>query len=479
MLCAVPAFAQYPAAQRPWVIAQPFLADTLDPTAGNTGWALQSHGVAETLFTVGRRGEVEPNLATAAVQEGGGWRVTLLPGLRFSDGSVADAAAVARSLLRALRDNPRDAGGLGATTIEVADATTLLITPERRVGAIAPLLAEFPLVIARHTTDGNHFTGPWRVVELRRGDQLRLEANPFYRDRRARPPVTIRRVTDPNALAIGLEAGVFDLAFGLAAENLPRLRGRGIGIASTPVAYQYMLMLNQRHPALGDARVRQALSLAIDRRQLVRLLGGGRPATGLFPDFMPWALEAGLPHDPARAAALLDEAGWLLRDGVRRRGDQVLALTLTIYPQRPDFAVVAPLVRAHWESLGIRIRTEAVEAITPALQQGRFEVAFWTNHTAPGGDPAFVLEQYFRGVGPLNWSSARDPVLDDVLDALRAAAPEQRHDLARLAALRLNDTLPAIPLLTPQWHVGVSARLAGYRPYPSDYYILHAEMGAH
>ena len=102
MLCALPAFAQYPAAQRPWVIAQPFLADTLDPIAGNTGWALQSHGVAETLFTVGRRGEVEPNLATAAVQDGGGWRVTLLPGLRFSDGSVADEAAVARSLLRAL-----------------------------------------------------------------------------------------------------------------------------------------------------------------------------------------------------------------------------------------------------------------------------------------------------------------------------------------------------------------------------------------
>ena len=51
-----------------------------------------------------------------------------------------------------------------------------------------------------------------------------------------------------------------------------------------------------------------------------------------------------------------------------------------------------------------------------------------------------------------------------MLDALRVAAPGQRHDLARMAKLRLNDTLPAIALLTPQWHVGVSARLAGYRP---------------
>ena len=477
LLLALPALAQpLPVAgPPPLIIAQPFLTDTLDPTAGNTGWALQSHGVAETLFTVDRRGEVAPLLATGAVRDGDSWRVTTLPGVRFSDGSAADAPAIAQALSRALRDNPRAAAGLGAAaTIEATDPTTLVITPERPVGAIAPLLAEFPLVVARRDGDAHHFTGPWRITELRRGDRLSLESNPYYRDGVSRPPVIIRRVTDPNALAIGLEAGAFDLAFGLAAENLPRLRARGLEIRSTPVAYQYMLMLNHRHAALADARVRLALSLAIDRGQLVRLLGGGRPATGLFPDFMPWALEAGLPHDPTRAAALLDEAGWTMTGGIRRRGDAVLSITLTVYPQRPDFATLAPLLRAQWEALGVRVRTEAVEAITPILRQGRFEAAFWTNHTAPGGDPGFALEQYFRSSGPLNFPGARDPVLDAKLDGLRAAPPEARHAMAREAGLRLNENLPALFLLTPQWHVGVSARLAGYQPYPSDYYILHA-----
>lgn len=469
LLLALPAWAQ------PLIVAQPFLADTQDPVAGNTGWALQSHGVAETLFTVGRRGEVTPNLATTAERVGDAWRVGLLPGLRFSDGAPADAPAIAQGLLRALRENPRAAAGLGsATRIEATDPTTLLITPERPVGAIAPMLAEFPLVVARQAGEAHHFTGPWRVAELRRGDRLSLEPNPHYRDGATRPPVVIRRVTDPNALAIGLEAGAFDLAFGLAAENLPRLRARGIEIRSSPVAYQYMLLLNQRLPALADQRVRQALSLATDRGQLARLLGGGRTASGLFPDFMPWSLEAELPHDPGRAAALLDEAGWRLRDGLRRRGEQVLTITLTTYPQRPDFSTLAPLLRAQWEALGIRIRTEAVEAIIPVMQQGRFEAAFWTNHTAPGGDPAFTLEQYFRGNGPLNWLGAVDLALDATLDTLRAAAPDDRIGLARDAARRLNETVPAIFLLTPQWHVGVSARMAGYQPYPSDYYILHA-----
>jgi ABC-type transport system substrate-binding protein len=68
-----------------------------------------------------------------------------------------------------------------------------------------------------------------------------------------------------------------------------------------------------------------------------------------------------------------------------------------------------------------------------------------------------------------------DPALDATLDHLAAAgAPAARHAIAREAAAMLNAGLPLVPLLTPEWHVGHSARLAGYRPWPSDYHILHA-----
>ena len=464
---------------RPITVGQAFLTDSLDPAQGSAGWALQSHGVAEALFTTDRSGATVPNLAREARREAdGGWIVSLLPELRFSDGAPCDAAAVAASLRRALAENPRARTGLGAgPRIEPLDATMLRIAPDRSVGALAPLLAEFPLVIHRRTEAGGFaFTGPWAVRELRRGDRILLDSNPTFREGADRPAVVIRRLSDPNALAIGLEAGELDLAFGLAAETLPRLRGRpGMTVVSTPVAYQYMLLLNLRRPALADQRVRQALALALDRTQMARAIGGGVPASGLFPAYMPWGLPDPLPANRARAAALLDEAGWRMEGGVRRREGRVLELTLTAYPQRPDFLTLAPVARAQLEALGIRLRTEVVEAITPAIQEGRFDIAFWTTHVAPGGDPAFALEQYARSGAPLNVMGFADSALDATLDRLAAAAaPAARHALAREAAAMLNASLPIVPLLTPEWHIGHSARLAGYRPWPSDYHILHA-----
>lgn len=464
---------------RPITVGQGFLADSLDPAQGSAGWALQSHGVAEALFATDRSGATVPNLAREARREpDGGWIVSLLPNLRFSDGAPCDAAAVAASLRRALAENPRARTGLGAAPrIEPLDATALRIAPDRPAGALAPLLAEFPLVIHRRTEAGGFaFTGPWTVREFRRGDRIVLDPNPAFREGADRPAAVIRRLTDPNALAIGLEAGELDLAFGLAAETTPRLRSRpGITVVSTPVAYQYMLLLNLRRPALADQRVRHAVSLALDRTQMARAIGGGVPASGLFPAYMPWGLPEPLRSDRAQAAALVDEAGWRMEGGVRRREGRVLELTLTAYPQRPDFLTLAPVARAQLEALGIRLRTEVVEAITPAIQEGRFDIAFWTTHVAPGGDPAFALEQYVRGGGPLNVMGFADSALDATLDRLAAAeAPAARHALAREAAAMLNASLPIVPLLTPEWHVGHSARLAGYRPWPSDYHILHA-----
>jgi ABC-type transport system substrate-binding protein len=74
-------------ATRPIAVGQTFLAESLDPVQGAAGWALQSHGVPEALFTTDRSGATVPNLAQSARREAdGGWAVTLRPGLRFSDG---------------------------------------------------------------------------------------------------------------------------------------------------------------------------------------------------------------------------------------------------------------------------------------------------------------------------------------------------------------------------------------------------------
>lgn len=464
---------------RPLVVGQGFLTESLDPAQGVAGWALQSHGVAETLFTVDRQGRVVPHLAESVRRDGEAFVIRLKADLKFSDGSALDAEALKASLERATRENPRARAQTGALALEVRDERELRVKPERPVAAIESVLAEFPLAIHKFAGNAAHMTGPFRAVEFRRGESLRLEPNPHYREAAQRPAVTIRRIGDAQTLALALESGEVDIAFNLASETLPRLQRRsGVTVKSTPVAYQYMLLLNTAKAPFDDARVRRAVDLAVERAMLSAAVNGGEAATGMFPRVFPFAGETPRASDPRAAERLLDEAGWRAgANGQRAKDGRPLEFTLTTYPQRPDLIVLAPVIRANLDRVGFRVRIETSEAISPQLQAKRFDAALWAMHAAPGGDGAFAFEQYLRSTGPSNFMSFADPALDAALDRLREidATP------ARVAALRdierqIFAQAPIVYLMTPVWHVGLSARAADYMPYPSDYYVVRADL---
>jgi peptide/nickel transport system substrate-binding protein len=265
-------------------VAQTFVAESLDPTDGSAGWALVSHGVAETLFTVDRHGEIVPRLAEAIEsRDDGSWVVTLRADRRFSDGTPVTAAEIAAALTRVTDRNPAaraSAGRLHATALSDRE---LLITPERPTPVMASVLAEWPLAIARMTDRGPLFTGPFAVAEFEPGARLLLVPSPHFPDAARRPVVDLRRIADGQALALGLKAGEFDLAFNLPAEALDLLRADpALTVKSFPVAYQYMMWLNTRTPALADSRVRRAIALAIDRDELVKAIRAGQPSRSAY-----------------------------------------------------------------------------------------------------------------------------------------------------------------------------------------------------
>lgn len=466
---------------RPLVVGQGFLTDSLDPAQGVAGWALQSHGVAETLFTVDREGRIVPNLAESVRRDGESFVIRLKPDLKFADGSPLDATALKASLERATKENPRARGQIGTPVLDVLNARELRLRPERPVAAIESVLAEFPLAI--HKFDGTNasMTGPFRAVEFKRGESLRLEPNPFYRDAASRPAVTIRRIGDAQTLALGLESGEVDIAFNLAPETLPRLKRRPeLTIKSTPVAYQYMAMLNTQRAPFDDVKVRQAVDLAIDRSMLVAAANGGEAATGMFPRVFPFASETPRKFDAREAEKLLDDAGWkAAANGQRMKDGRALEFTLTTYPQRPDLVTIAPVIRASLERIGFRVRIEVTEAISPQLQAKRYDAALWAMHAAPGGDGAFVFEQYLRSSAATNFMSFANAQVDAALDRLREidAAPARATALKGIEQLVFAQA-PVVYLMTPVWHVGLSKRAASYVPYPSDYYVLRADLRA-
>ncbi|MEM8854826.1 MAG: ABC transporter substrate-binding protein [Pseudomonadota bacterium] len=461
-------------------VGQSFLAGGLDAANGSTGWALVSHGIAEQLFTVSRDGRVVPQLAAGAtLNEDGSWTIVLEEGRRFSDGSPVSAEAVAESLNRTVAQNPIASASAGEIAFEPTGERTLMARTERPTPILPSILAEWAFPIYRAVGEGFVFTGPFAVEAMVQGSHIDLVPNPHHPNAEHLPAVTLQRLADGQTMALALRAGELDLAFNLPVETLGLVGADPDLAAKTfPVAYQYMMFMNTAHPALADEAVRKAIDLAINREALVQGARAGSVATGAFADIYPFALADPITADPDRAAQLLDDAGWVKGDdGVRRKDGEPLRLQLLAYPQRPDLITFQPIVRAMLGELGIEVTTQVTEEPTATVASGAFDLALWAQHTAPAGDPLMFLALFFETDAPRNYVGWSNETFDEIIASLRTEADtDERIALAHKAQQILMEEAPVSFLVTPEWHVGMSSRLAGYEPWGSDYYVLRSDL---
>ena len=269
------------------------------------------------------------------------------------------------------------------------------------------------------------------------------------------------------------------MAFNLPVETLSMLEATDGRIVSFPVAYQYMMWMNTRTPALSDPRVRRAIDLAVSREDLVTAAQAGVPATGAFAArAIPSRPRARCPMTLDAAAALLDESGWAPgEDGVRMRDGKPLELVLYAYPQRPDLVTFQPVIRAALAEIGIAVTTQVTESPSDVATSGEFDLFLWAQHTAPAGDPGLFLSLFFETDAARNYSGWSNAAYDSLIAELRAEGnPQARIDLALRAQEMIAAEAPVSFLVTPEWHVGLSPALAGYEPWGSDYYVIRPDL---
>lgn len=167
-------------------------------------------------------------------------------------------------------------------------------------------------------------SGPFRFVSAEQDKEVVLERNDDYWGEKARiPRLRFAVVPDETTRALELRKGSADavsnaLPFDtvVALEREPELT-----ILHGPGTILSYMAFNLRDPILKDVRVRQALAYAIDRGSILQYLGRGfeRPANSILPPES-WAYDGDVPHydhDPEKARALLDQAGYPLVNGVR------------------------------------------------------------------------------------------------------------------------------------------------------------------
>ena len=181
-------------------------------------------------------------------------------------------------------------------------------------------------------------TGPFRWGESRPGEYTRLVRNPSYwgAGQPLLDEIVYRVLPDRAAAAGALEAGEIQLAaFSMVPlSDLSRMAGLpGLAVITRGyegLTYQLVVEVNHRRPELADVRVRRAISHAIDREFVVRtiFLGFAAASSGPIPRNDTQFFDAGAqvpPFDPARANALLDEAGY-------RRGANGMRFKLRLLP---------------------------------------------------------------------------------------------------------------------------------------------------
>lgn len=242
----------------------------------------------------------------------------------------------------------------------------------------------------------------------------------------------------------------------------------------TPALMIEHIDLNLDHPGLQDRRVRQALVHALDRETLVQQLFGGRQpvAHASEPDDNDDPGVVRYAFDPARARALLDEAGFVVgEDGVRRKGDAVLRFTLHSTAGDRLREQVEQLLVGWWKAVGVDVAIQNQPAkllFGETIRRRKFDgmVMFtWTK------EPNKIDETYWRcdqkpteqnAWQGRNYPGFCDARVDALLDeASRTVDDTQRRALHRQIARILSEEVPMIPLydrvdvsVTPKGFVG-------------------------
>ncbi len=373
------------------------------------------------------------------------WTVHLRTDVRWHDGAPVTAHDVAFTLdlltHPAVLHYPPD-----AYSLSVLDDSTYTIE-YRNVGPGSPL-DTYSVYYPRHLLEGldpQEFArwefwtrpvgnGPFRYVRHEPGLGMELEANPdFYSGEPAIRRVVIKFV--PGApLITDLLSGEVDLAPMMNRMDVLTLReDPRFEVQATPWPHRGKgVFWNHSRPPFDEARVRRALTLAIDRRELLRALSLP-DETPLFDviftarQFRRGQLPPPLEADSAAAARLLAEAGWRDHDGdgIRDRGGVPFRFTALV-PAGTESEELAVLVQARLRRFGIsmEIRPLDGDAVRRRRIAGDFDAVFG-NHLmdAPGqGAPS---AEWF---GHESASGYENPSVAARLDSLAAALDPAEAD---------------------------------------------------
>jgi peptide/nickel transport system substrate-binding protein len=325
-------------------------------------------------------------------------------------------------------------------------------------------------------------TGPYVFKEWVAGQKLVLESNhDYYEGRPYIDRYVYRIIPDNSTMYMELKAGTLDM-MGLSPvqyqrqTNTVKFRDRFNKYRYPASAFTY-LGYNLRHPLFSDRRVRQALTSAINKEEIIQgvLLGMGQIASGPYkPGTWAWNPHIkDFDYNPERAKQLLAEAGWKETnpDGILVKGGKPFQFTILTNQGNSERLKTAQIIQRRLKKIGIDVKIRVIEwasLLSQFIDKGNFEALImgWTI----GQDPDIydVWHSSKTGSKELNFIGFKNSMVDHFLEEGRSTFDMEKrkqcyYGIQEIFAKEQPYTFLYVPDALPV----VNARFRGIEPAPA------------
>ncbi|WP_329167896.1 ABC transporter substrate-binding protein [Streptomyces sp. NBC_01267] len=431
-------------------------------------------------------GHTVPGLATAWKSSADKltWTFTIRKNSTWSDGEQATADDAAWTFNKMMTDEAAATANGSFTSnfkkVTAPDPRTLIVQLKKPQATMTAL--DVPIVpkhVWEKVGDFSKFNndkqlpvvgnGPFILTDYKVDQYLKFKPNKkFWRGAPKFDELDFKYYKDNDAAVAALQKGEVSFVSGLTPAQTAALKTeKNIKVNDAPGRRFYALATNpgakakdgkkigDGNPALLDQRVRQALFAATDTRTIIDKVFQGHAVEGAgyipprFSDYF-WkpAADQKIAYDPARAASLLDQAGYKKNGDGKRVGEdgKPLSFRLLCHATDPNDKAIGKYMQEWWGKLGIGLKVDCLDNVSDPWLAGEYDLAFDGYSVNP--DPDYVLSIHTCAAlpsTPKSTGATDNFICDKQFDALYAEQaaeydPVKRADLVKQMESRLYDT---------------------------------------